>query len=320
MLIHGGEGHYGGRFPWVTASLVVINIVAYVAQVFLGEAFTNGFSLVPEKITTLSDFKGTKYHKVKLQGPGQIDQQGQYHPKFETKSFPIKHHTGPYPVFLTLLTSLFLHGGVGHLIVNMWFLIVFGRSVEGALNSRLFLTIYLSCGVFAGMVHVLIDAHSIVPYLGASGAIAGVLGTYFSIHPLNNVKVLFGQRAAAIEVPALILIGAWFVLQYISAFVTLDGEKFYDGVAYWTHLAGFCAGFAILRGNVFYLQWQQPEETLSVKEPIVATKAAQHEFMDALPEPVAPSLLDQPVASIGEPDPFASFLSVQTVRKMQKQK
>src|ERR1017187_2234370 len=110
MLILGDEGHYHGRFPWVTAALVVINVVVYVAQVVLGEPFTNGFSLVPEEIVTFRDLQGTKFHKVKIEVEGTIDRQGHYHPRYETKNFPIKHYPGPFPIFLTLFTSMFMHG------------------------------------------------------------------------------------------------------------------------------------------------------------------------------------------------------------------
>lgn len=85
MLILGDEGHYHGRFPWVTASLIVVNVVVFVAQVFLGEAFTNGFSAVPEEIVTFKDLTGTKYHKVKFEVYGHHDFKGVYHPRFETR-------------------------------------------------------------------------------------------------------------------------------------------------------------------------------------------------------------------------------------------
>ena len=145
MLILGDEGHYHGRFPWVTASLLAVNIIVYVAQVFLGEQFTNGFSLVPEEIVTFRDLQGTKYHKAKIEVPGHYDHKGHYHHRYETKSFPIKHYTGPFPIFLTLLTSMFMHADVFHLIGNMWFLLVFGRNVECAMNH----------GAIPGVLHCL---------------------------------------------------------------------------------------------------------------------------------------------------------------------
>src|SRR5689334_13001502 len=112
MLILGDEGHYHGRFPWVTVSLIVANIIVFLAQAFIGEPFTNGFSCVPEEIRTGKDLVGTKYHKVKMATGIRYDRKGEPHYKFETKQFPIKHYTGPYPIHLTLFTSMFMHGDV----------------------------------------------------------------------------------------------------------------------------------------------------------------------------------------------------------------
>ncbi len=320
MLILGDEGHYHGRFPWVTASLVVINVVVYVAQVFIGEPFTNGFSLVPEEIVTFRDLQGTKYHKVKFEVDGHFDHKGKYHPRYETKSFPIKHYTGPFPIFLTLLTSMFMHGDIFHLIGNMWFLLIFGRNVECAMNHGRFLAFYTACGICAGLSHVAADPHSIIPCLGASGAISGVMGAYISIHPLNSIKIWFGWFIGIVEVPALIVIGVWFLLQYLSAFMSFDDDSVSDGVAYWAHLGGFVAGFIIIRAVVFYLQRQSEQGELTEEEPLVPMD--KDVLTDGLPpvEPVA-NPIEQPTGvKAGAPDPFAGFLSVQTVRKMAEQK
>ena len=250
MLILGDEGHYHGRFPWVTASLVVVNVVVFVAQVFIGEPFTNGFSLVPEEIVTFRDLQGTKYHKAKIEVDRTYDRKGQSHSHYETKNFPIKHYTGPFPIFLTLFTSIFMHGDVFHLIGNMWFLLIFGRNVECTMSHGRFLAFYTVCGVAAGLAHVASDPHSIIPCLGASGAISGVMGAYVSIHPLNNIKIWLGWLIGVINVPALVVIGLWFVIQYVSAMVTFDDETGMGGVAYWAHLGGFAAGFVILRDGL----------------------------------------------------------------------
>ena len=319
MLILGDEGHYHGRFPWVTASLVVVNVIVYVAQAFLGEPFTNGFSLVPEEITTFRDLTGTKYHKAKIETHGHWDRKGQYHPHFETRHFPIKHYHGPYPIFLTLLTSMFMHGGILHLIGNMWFLLVFGRNVECAMNHGRFLAFYTACGVCAGLAHVFSDAHSIVPCLGASGAISGVMGAYISIHPLNKIKVWFGWWIGVIDIPALVVIGVWFVLQYFSAFLALEDESLNDGVAYWNHLGGFSAGFVIIRAVVFYLRRQQAQGKLAEDEPLASVETdVLSGGMPGLSENV-PTPVEQTGVVAGAPDPFATFLSAPTVRKMQEQ-
>lgn len=314
MLILGDEGHYHGRFPWVTASLVAINVVVYAAQVFLGEPFTNGFSLVPEEIVTFKDVTGTKYHKVKVEVRGHHDYKGRYHPRFETKSFPIKHYTGPFPIFLTLLTSMFLHADIFHLVGNMWFLLVFGRNVECAMNHGRFLAFYIACGVCAGLAHVVSEPHSILPCLGASGAISGVMGAYVSIHPLNKIKVWLGWLFGTIDVPALVVIGFWFLLQYLSAFAMLEDDSRGGGVAYWCHLGGFMAGFLIIRGVVLYLRRQEAAGALTEAEPLMAVEG---DLLGSKPpgeEPLRPAPAG---ASAGASDPFATFLSVQTIRKVQ---
>jgi membrane associated rhomboid family serine protease len=303
----------------VTASLVFVNVVVFVGQVFIGESFTNGFSLVPEEITTFTDLQGTKYHKVKLPTGGYIGQDGKHHVKWETKSFPIKHYHGPFPIFLTLFTSIFMHGDVFHLIGNMWFLLVFGRNVECAMSHGRFLAFYVACGVAAGLAHTFSDLHSIIPCLGASGAISGIMGAYISIHPFNRIKVWFGWWIGVIEIPALVVIGAWFVLQYISAFVALEDEMFSDGVAYWAHLGGFCAGFIILRAVVFHLRLKQGQGQLTEEEPL-APNDEKDVLSDALPPPVVESPMEETGITAGKPDPFDNFLSVQTFRKMQEQR
>ena len=317
MLILGDEGHYHGRFPWVTASLVVINIVVYIAQVFLGEPFTNGFSLVPEEIVTFQDLQGTKYHKAKVAVPGHYDHKGHYHRRYETKHFPIKHYTGPFPIYLTLFTSMFMHAGVIHLIGNMWFLLIFGRNVECAMNHGRFLAFYVACGVLAGLAHVakpIRNFHHSVPW-GISGAIAGVMGAYVSIHPFNKIKIWFGWYFGVIEVPALVVIGLWFVFQYLSAFAMAD-EDSGGGVAYWCHLGGFAAGFVIIRGVVFYLRRQQAAGDLAEEEPLAPV---EKDVLGAgLPLENVPNPVEQTGIAAGAPDPFATFLSVQTIRNMQE--
>ncbi len=315
MLILGDEGHYHGRFPWVTATLIVANVLVYMAQVFLGEPLTNGFSCVPEEMVSCQDLVGTKYHKVKRDVGGRYDRKGEYHPKIETKQYPIKHYTGPFPIHLTLFTCMFMHGGIFHLIGNMWFLLVFGRNVECAMSHGRFLAFYVACGLAASIAHVLSDLHSILPCLGASGAISGIMGAYVSIHPLNKIKVWMGWWLGVFEFPAIVVIGIWFVLQYVSAFAGLEGKVYRDNTAYWAHLGGFCAGFTILRGMVFYLQRQQAAGGQAEDEPLAPVEhdaVNPRQVIEEVPNPLETSVQS------GAPDPFATFLSVQTMRKIQE--
>jgi membrane associated rhomboid family serine protease len=317
MLILGDEGHYHGRFPWVTASLIVVNVLVFVGQSFLGEPFTNGFSAVPEEIVSCRDIIGTKYHQVKFEVYGRYDSKGVYHPRYETKYFPIKHYHGPFPIHLTLFTSMFMHGDIFHLIGNMWFLLIFGRNVECAMSHGRFLAFYTACGLAAGLAHVASDLHSILPCLGASGAISGVMGAYVSIHPLNKIKVWMGWWLGVWEVPAIIIIGIWFLLQYIPAMIALDDDTYRDNVAYWAHLGGFCAGFIILRGIVFHLRRQQTASDEAEAEPLAPVERDAVGPLQPVEELENP--LETGVQS-GAPDPFATFLSVQTVRKIQEEK
>jgi hypothetical protein len=179
-----------------------------------------------------------------------------------------------------------------------------------------FLAFYTACGICAGLAHVFSDIHSIVPCLGASGAIAGIMGAYVSIHPFNKIKIWFGIWWGVIEVPAIVVIGIWFALQYISAFVALDDETYHDGVAYWAHLGGFAAGFIILRAVVFYLRHKIAEGEATEEEPLAP---AAENAVDPPLGPVVANPLETGVAA-GAPDPFATFLSVQTLRQMQEDK
>jgi membrane associated rhomboid family serine protease len=317
MLILGDEGHYHGRFPWVTTSLIVANVLVFTAQVFLGEEFTHGFSVVPEEIVTCHDIIGTKYHKVKIPVNGYYDSKGHFQYVYETKHFPVKHYHGPFPIFLTLLTCMFMHGDIVHLIGNMWFLAVFGRNVECAMSHGRFLAFYIACGIAASIAHVLSDIHSILPCLGASGAISGVMGAYVSIHPLNKIKIWFGWWLGVIEVPAIIVIGLWFLLQYLSAFWALE-DGISDGVAYWAHLGGFCAGFAILRGVIIYLRRQQAAGLQAEDEPLAPVD--KDVLLPATGTAIVPNPLEKTTAESEANDPFATFLSVQTIRKIQKEK
>ncbi len=168
MLILGDKGHYNGRFPWVTTWLVVINVFVFTAQILIGEAFTNGFSLVPEEISTFQDLKGTKFHKAKVEVEGRYDGKGRLYRQYAYRDVPIDHYPGPVPIVLTLFTSMFMHGSILHLVFNMWFLLIFGRNVECAMGHKLFLAFYITCGVFAGLAHIASDPHSIIPCLGAA--------------------------------------------------------------------------------------------------------------------------------------------------------
>jgi membrane associated rhomboid family serine protease len=155
---------------------------------------------------------------------------------------PVRH-LHPVPAWATLFTSMFLHGGWLHLCGNMIYLWIFGKGVESALGPTRFLLLYVICGATAGLTQGAIDPASSVPMIGASGAIAGTLGAYLLLHPRGNVVVFvwFFVFVRFITVPALILLGLWFLLQLMSALSPGDA-----GVAFWAHVGGFITGMLLV--------------------------------------------------------------------------
>jgi membrane associated rhomboid family serine protease len=160
------------------------------------------------------------------------------------------------PPEATLLTSMFLHGGWMHLIGNMLFLWIFGDNVEEALGSVRFLVFYLLCGIAAALGQALADPAAATPMVGASGAIAGVLGAYLLMFPHANVRtfVWFIVFVRLVNVPAWVMLGLWFVMQVLGGLSTPDSR---GGVAFWAHVAGFVAGIALLavlrRRTVYFM-------------------------------------------------------------------
>jgi membrane associated rhomboid family serine protease len=151
------------------------------------------------------------------------------------------HHVPSVPPVLTLFTSMFLHGGWMHLLGNMLYLWLFGRGVENAMGSVRFLVFYLTVGLCAAFTQALTQPFETVPMVGASGAIAGVLGSYLLFYPRANVSVFIWLLLfiRVVTVPAVILLGLWFLLQLLSGLGT--GEMG-AGVAFWAHVGGFLAG------------------------------------------------------------------------------
>jgi membrane associated rhomboid family serine protease len=149
------------------------------------------------------------------------------------------------PPWATLVTSQFLHAGFFHLGGNMLYLWIFGRSVEGAVSRPRFLFLYLASGIMAGLAQSLSDPHSSVPMIGASGAIAGVLGAYLILQPQANVRVLIFLFVFVrlINVPAAVVLGLWIAIQILSGVTAPSGE---GGVAFVAHVAGFATGVVMI--------------------------------------------------------------------------
>jgi len=163
---------------------------------------------------------------------------------------PSRFLANPLGNFLTLFTSMFMHTGWVHLGGNMLFLWIFGDNVEDRFGHIKFTIFYLLCGLAATFAQLAFSIGSNIPNLGASGAIAGVLGAYILLFPKGKVRVLQSQRV--IQVPALIVIGIWIVLQFFSGIGSIANAGQTGGVAYIAHIGGFLAGFALtflFRGN-----------------------------------------------------------------------
>ena len=156
---------------------------------------------------------------------------------------PSRFLANPGGDFLTLFSSMFMHAGWVHLGGNMLYLWIFGDNVEDRFGHVKFLAFYLLCGLAATFAQLAFSAGSDVPNLGASGAIAGVLGAYILLFPQGRIKVL--QGAQVIQVPALIVIGFWIVLQFFSGIGSITATADTGGVAYMAHIGGFVAGFVL---------------------------------------------------------------------------
>jgi len=163
---------------------------------------------------------------------------------------PSRFLANPSGDVLTLFTSMFMHAGWVHLGGNMLYLWIFGDNVEDRFGHLKFIIFYLLCGLAGTFAQLAFSVGSNVPNLGASGAIAGVLGAYILLFPKGRVRVLQGQQV--IQVPALIVIGLWIVLQFLSGVGSIAAATQTGGVAYMAHIGGFLAGFVLtflLRGN-----------------------------------------------------------------------
>lgn len=155
------------------------------------------------------------------------------------------HFTG-FQQYLPFLTSMFLHGGILHILMNMWFLYIFGDNIEDRLGHIRYLAFYLFCGVAAGLIHLLTNWNSNIPTIGASGAISGVMGAYLFLYPRSRIMTLipiffFFQF---VEIPAFIFLGYWILIQLFSASLT---SKNVGGVAFWAHIGGFITGLIFIK-------------------------------------------------------------------------
>ena len=208
--------------PIVVYALIAINVVVFLRQMSLGsglDSFFQLYAVIPQQLS--ASFEGVPTNQ-------------------------------PVPEFLTLITSQFLHGGLAHIGGNMLFLWTFGDNIEHDLGHFKFLLFYLVCGILAGLTHWFFGMQSGVPTIGASGAIAGVMGAYLIKYPKAKILTFLPLFIiwTTVRIPAIYFLGFWFVQQAFSSVASLGMEEA-SGVAYWAHAGGFIFG-AIL-GPMFGL-------------------------------------------------------------------
>src|SRR5215207_1054757 len=214
MFPIGDDNEHTG-LAFVTISLIVLNVVAFLNEINRPEravqAFIFAWGVVPREFAAGVDL------------PPQI----------------------PVPFWTTLLTSMFLHGGWGHLGGNMLFLWIFGDNIEHRLGHVRFIVFYLACGLAASAAHILFNSGSVIPAVGASGAISGVLGGYLLMFPRNRVYVL--TWGGVMAVPAIFMLGLWIVTQFVNGVgsIAVTDETGGGGVAYMAHIGGFVAGLVL---------------------------------------------------------------------------
>ena len=237
-------------FPVVNVAFIVANVLVFVLFQGAGsnDNFTMAYSTVPEEIVTGHDLvtEARTIQVSSVEGPQQI-------------TVPGLQKT-PIPVYLTLLTSMFMHGGIAHLLGNLWFLWIFGDNIEQNLGRLRYLLFYLLCGILASLTHVLLNRtgpSATIPSLGASGAISGVMGAYLVMHPRRSVTVLLLRFVT--QVPGFVAVGLWFVFQIVSSLGVLGGAE--GGVAYGAHIGGFVAGAALCKPFMIGRPSDRREET-----------------------------------------------------------
>jgi membrane associated rhomboid family serine protease len=224
--------------PFVNYALIAANIFVFVVLQQLGsnDSFTYSFSTVPAEILSGRDIV-TAAREVPYAGQEVL--------------IPGLGRT-PGSVYFTLFTSMFMHGGIAHIAGNMLFLWIFGDNIEDRLGHVRYIIFYLLCGVIASLAHVFAtgafasqEGSMLVPSLGASGAISGVLGGYILLHPSRRVTVILFRFLT--DVPAWVAIGIWFAFQLVSGLGMLGGDSQTGGVAYAAHIGGFVAGLVLIK-------------------------------------------------------------------------
>jgi membrane associated rhomboid family serine protease len=204
--------------PVVNRGLVIANALLFLAQLFTGpmaERIVQTFGFIPARFT-----------------------------------HPAAFHYQPWEVAITLVTSLFLHGGFVHLFGNMIYLWVFGGAIEDVMGHVRFFFFYIACGAMGSLAHTFLFPNSLIPSIGASGSIAGLLGAFLVLRPHARIVTLFPLVVywAMAEIPAVVFLPVWFGMQFFNGFLSLESARRTQevaGIAWWAHVGGFVFGAAV---------------------------------------------------------------------------
>jgi membrane associated rhomboid family serine protease len=213
--------------PYVNYIFIGINILVFVLlqQIGSNESFSYAFSLVPKEVTEGIDITGIQVVRDALGNTGEV-----------------RHYATPLPVYFNFLSSMFMHGDIMHIFGNMLFLWIFGDNLENLLGHIRFAAFYIVCGLVAAFSQIFMDSDSVIPMLGASGAISGVMGGYLLLFPQRKVRAIIFNFLTT--VPAFVALGIWIGYQILVGYLTPAGT---GGVAYAAHIGGFIAGVALIK-------------------------------------------------------------------------
>lgn len=203
-------------FPFVTIAIILFNILVYFYQLTLGNElgdFIRNFGIIPNSFASLQDVPVANWHML----------------------------------IPNLFTSMFIHGGLLHLLGNLWYLWIFGDNVEDFFGHVPFFLFYLASGLAGALTHIYFNLNSTIPTIGASGAIAGIMGAYIMLYPRSKITTIIFIIIyfTVAEIPALFFLGFWILLQFIYAAFTVASGGAAGGVAWWAHVGGFAFGMTL---------------------------------------------------------------------------
>ena len=230
------------RVPWITGLLIAANVAVMLWIANLGAqdasltVIRHGF--VPQRLTQLDNGQPVSV---------EFDlEPGVFQPNAQAQRVRVQLPPRPFEVYQSLLTMMFLHGGWLHLASNMWMLWVFGNNIEDRLGHLLYLLYYVLGGIVATLAHWLVEPNSAMPVIGASGAVAAVLGGYAVSYPAAKVRTLvFVGMIFLLDLPALLVLGVWFAIEMIQGLGVIQGFN-QAPIAFWAHIGGFIAGMIFI--------------------------------------------------------------------------